>query len=86
MLSLSGYLPYFYNDRFISFELIQNDVSGLKIPEKSITTKDFYVIPSELLASDDKGNSGFYKEVITETGTASEFSLADIYNNDGEYC
>lgn len=86
VLSLSGYLPYFYNDRFISFELIQNDVSGLKIPEKSITTKDFYVIPSELLASDDKGNSGFYKEVITETGTASEFSLADIYNNDGEYC
>ena len=86
VLSLSGYLPYFTDSRFLSFEIMQNNVSGLKIPERSITTKDFYIIPSMLMFTDDMGTEGFYKEVITETGTASEFVVMDIYNNDGEYC
>lgn len=86
VLSLTGYLTYYADDRFLSFEITQNNVSGLKIPERSITTKDFYVIPSVYLYTDDAGNEGFYKEVITETGTASEFTVTDIYNNDGEYC
>ena len=86
VLSLSGYLNYYYEDRFIDFEIIESNVSGLKIPERSITEKDFYVIPSEFLTEDERGNVGFYKEVVTESGNASIFAITDIYNNDGEYC
>ena len=86
VLSLSGYLTYFSDSRFLSFEIMQNNVSGLKIPERSITTKDFYIVPSSLMFTDELGTEGFYKEVITETGTATEFVTTDIYDNDGEYC
>ena len=44
------------------------------------------MVPVSFLSEDDRGNVGFYKEVITESGTASAFALMDIYNNDGEYC
>lgn len=86
VLSLTGFMTYFAEDRFLSFEITQNNVSGLKIPERSITTKNFYIIPSAYLSQDDTGSEGFYKEVITEEGTASVFTVTDIYNNDGEYC
>ncbi len=87
VLSLSAYLTYYLDDRFLSFEIIQNDVSGLKIPEKSVTTKEFQVIPSRYYTTDDETeSSGFYKEVVTSDGTDKQFCIVDIYNNDGEYC
>lgn len=86
VLSLSKYLVQFEAQRFVDFEVISNDVSGLKIPDKSITSKDFYVIPSEYLVTDENGNLGFYKEVVSESGTAQQFIATDIYNNDGTEC
>ena len=86
VLSLNRYLVQFLSDRYISFEIVSSDVSGLKIPDKSVTSKDFYIIPSGLRSSDKNGNAGFYKETLSEEGTAEVFVVSDIYYDDGEYC
>lgn len=86
ILTLSRYLVQFISQRYVDFEIVTNDVSGLKIPEKSITTKDFYIIPAEYLQTLEGGEQGFLKEVISETGTATEFVSAELYNIDEDYC
>ncbi len=86
VFTLSSYLVQFASDRYIEFEIVTNDVSGLKIPDSSITTKDFYVIPTEYLSTDNFGNEGFYKVLVSETGYASEFIITDIYSSDEDYC
>lgn len=85
VLKLTRYLVQYASSRFIQFEVVTNDVSGLKIPEKSVTTKDFYVIPAAFLNKDDRGNEGFYKDVLSENGTAQQFVVTDIYYKDDEY-
>ncbi len=86
VLSMSSYLVQFTSDRFIDFEIVTNDVSGLKIPDSAITTKDFYVIPVIYLDSDEAGNKGFNKVSVGEQGNVSEFVITDIYSTDEEYC
>ena len=86
VLSMSSYLVQFTSDRFIDFEIVTNDVSGLKIPDSAITTKDFYVIPVVYLDSDEAGNKGFNKVSVGEQGNVSEFVITDIYSTDEEYC
>ena len=86
VLSMSSYLVQFTSDRFIDFEIVTNDVSGLKIPDSAITTKDFYVIPIIYLDSDEAGNKGFNKVSVGEQGNVSEFIITDIYSTDEEYC
>ena len=86
VLSLSSYVIQFCQERFVDFEIVTNDVSGLKIPVKAITKKDFYVIPTVYLVEDDKGNPGFYKAVQGASGTAAEFVMPEIFNRDDEFC
>ena len=87
VLSLSRYLVQFTSQRYVDFEIVTNDVSGLKIPEKSVTTKDFYVIPKSYLQTDEEsGTQGFLKEVVSETGTATEYVTPELYNIDDEFC
>ena len=86
ILQMDSYIVQFTADRFIPFEIVTNDVSGLKIPVKSVTKKDFYVIPSEYLQEDINGNSGFYKAIFGASGTSAQFVMPEIFNNDGEYC
>ncbi len=86
LISMNSYLVQFTADRFINFEIVTNDVSGLKIPDKSITTKDFFVIPANYLTEDKSGNVGFNKAVVTESGTSYEFVITDIYSKDEDYC
>ncbi|MDO4489366.1 MAG: HlyD family efflux transporter periplasmic adaptor subunit [Eubacteriales bacterium] len=86
VLSLDRYLIQFVSDRFVNFEIITNDVSGLKIPEKSVTNKQFYVVPADYRVKDSNGNQGFYKEVLTANGTGTAFVVCDVYNTDDTYC
>ena len=86
LLSLDSYQIQFTSDRFVKFEIVTNDVSGLKIPDKSITTKDFSIIPVRFLTMDENGNQGFYKAVVSESGTGTQFVIPEIYNTDEEYC
>ncbi len=85
VIDLDSYVIQFTSDRFVNFEIVTNDVSGLKIPDKAVTTKDFYVIPAGYVITDDKGNKGFNKAVISDSGTAAQFVMPDIYSIDDEY-
>ena len=86
VLTLSRYEVQFTSQRYVDFEIVTNDVSGLKIPQKSITTKDFHVIPANYLVTNEDGTQGFEKEVISETGTTTEFVSPELFNMDEEYC
>ena len=85
-LGFNRYLIQFVSDRFVDFEIETNNVSGLKIPEKSITEKEFYLIPTEFKGTDPQDNTGFYKETLTEAGTGRVFIVSEIYCDDGENC
>ena len=85
VIDMDSYVIQFTSDRFINFEIVTNDVSGLKIPDKAVTSKDFYVIPAAYVVTDDNGNRGFNKAVISDSGTAAQFVMPDIYNIDDEY-
>lgn len=85
VLDLDSYVIQFTSDRFINFEIVTNDVSGLKIPDKSITSKDFYVVPASYLSTDSNGNQGFYKAVVSGDGTSAQFVMPEIFNLDDDY-
>ena len=68
--------------RFVDIELITNTESGLKIPLSSIASKEFYVIPEELLcySGDDGSEAGFYRESYTSDGARlNEFIPAELF-------
>lgn len=85
VIALDSYVIQFTSDRFVNFEIVTNDVSGLKIPDKAVTSKDFYVIPASYLVTDDNGNKGFYKAVVGAEGTSAQFVMPEIFNLDDEY-
>ena len=85
-LDFSRYMVSFASDRFVDFEIVTNNVSGLKIPERAITSKDFFVVPADYLVQNDDGTEGFNKEVLSDTGTAVQFVDTEIYSIDDEYC
>jgi len=85
-LKLNKYMVRLLNDRFISFEIETNNVSGLKIPEKSITSKDFYKVPLTLKKKDERGNTGVYKASVGDEGTSYTFIIVESYSEDDSYC
>ncbi len=61
----------FARDRFVDIELLLHDETGLKIPNTSIATKDFYLIPAEYitLESEDATRGTILREGFLEDGT-----------------
>ncbi|RGS80346.1 HlyD family efflux transporter periplasmic adaptor subunit [Coprococcus sp. AF21-14LB] len=64
-------------DRYLDFELILEDQSGLKIPKSAVVEKKFYIVPTEYITESGKTNeSGVLKEKKKNT---TEFVAADVY-------
>lgn len=79
-LDFSQYMVQFVTDRFVTFEVDTEEVDGLKIPVTAVTTKDFYLVPTEyMIQGGDSSQTGFMKEVYSESGTSAEFVPATIY-------
>lgn len=61
----------FATDRYLEVELMMSDTSGLKIPNTSLTEKDFFLIPKEYLtkggADDSNGVMCQYEDEDGET-------------------
>lgn len=74
-------LVRYANDRFLEIELVTNNVTGLKIPLKSIVSKEFYLIPSEYSISNGETNEkGFMVERRSNSGkTENSFVNATIF-------
>lgn len=87
-LDFQEYMVQFLSERFVSFEIVSEQVTGLKIPVSAVTEKTFYLVPLDYLAKggDKKGtDTGFMKEVYSEQGTSVVFVPATIYYSTEEY-
>ncbi len=85
-LDFSKYMEQFVSSRFVDFEIITEEVEGLKLPRTSVTEVDFFLIPKEYLVKTDTGSArGFYKETYTENGPSIVLVDADIYYADDEH-
>ncbi|MCD8082651.1 MAG: hypothetical protein LUE86_03745 [Clostridiales bacterium] len=85
-LDFHKYMVPFITDRFVSFEIETEKITGLKIPVTAVTTKNFYLVPVDYLANGgDSSDPGFYKEIYTENGTQMEFVPTTIYYSTDEY-
>ncbi len=85
-LDFNKYMEQFVSDRFVDFEIITEEVKGLKLPRTAVTTMNFFIVPRDFYASSENGSaSGFYKEVYGENGSTMELISPTIYNADEEY-
>ena len=70
----------------MDFEILTDEVQGLKIPRTAVTTMNFYIVPRDFYVSSENGSaSGFYREVYSENGPSMELISPTIYNADEEY-
>lgn len=72
VLSFVNSMVRYANERYLSFEVLRDETSGLKIPKTAITEKDFYVIPAAYLTKVEN-DTGFMKQV-TGGGRRSDCS------------
>lgn len=68
-LSFDRYMLRYLSDRYLSFEIVEEVETGLKIPVTAVLEKSFYTVPVEYLAKADTGNV-FYLETYDENGAA----------------
>lgn len=84
-LDFDKYMVQFASDRYVGFEIVSDKVDGLKIPVSAVTTKDFYLVPMDYLTQGgDSSETGFNKEVYSESGTSIVFVPATIYYSEGD--
>lgn len=70
----------FLDSRFVDFELVKDEITGLKIPATAVTEKSFFMIPADYLAPESAGSIAFYKEALNALGEVTvETVQARIY-------
>lgn len=88
-LDFDKFMIQFVSDRFMDFEIVSDEATGLKIPVSAVTSKEFFTIPVGYLTRGGDATmteSGFMKEVYSESGEPSiVFTPASIYNSTEEY-
>ena len=74
------------NDRFIDIELVMSEKTGLKIPQSSITSKEFFTIPKEYFTiGGDSNELGFMKRYTVDGETMVKFVNPTIYYETEEF-
>ena len=87
-LSLRTAMIRYISDRFVDIELEINDLSGLKIPKSSITSKEFFTIPKDyFVKGGDSNTSGLMvsNPAADSTGTTVDFITPTIYYETEKY-
>lgn len=81
ILSLNNSMVRFATDRYVEVELLFDEETGLKIPNSSITSKDFFTVPMEYFQKgDNSGKEGIMIRSIDKSGKVSdEFVTPNIY-------
>lgn len=78
-LDFSKHMVRYITDRFLTFEIIEDTETGLKIPISSVIEKEFYIIPIEYYATSG-AQIGFNIEIYNEAGESSiKIQPATIY-------
>ena len=85
-LSLKTGMIRYAQERFVDIELVLKSVTGLKIPNTSITEKEFFTIPKEYFTiGRDSNNLGFMSKHTTEDGDSVKFINPTIYYETEEF-
>lgn len=81
-LTFTNSMITFCTDRFIDIELLLKEEKGLKIPNTSIVTKEFFIVPKEYVTKGGKrGEYGVLLETYDDEGKAvTQFVETTIYN------
>ena len=61
MLTFDEYIEQFLDRRSLDFEMVFNEVLGLKIPSKAIVEKECIAIPKDYFLLNEDGSGSFYK-------------------------
>lgn len=75
ILSLNKAMIRYYNERYLDVELVIHEKNGLKIPNSSITTKEFFAVPKECFTSDN----GLLIKNLKEPAAEPTFVSPTIY-------
>ncbi len=82
-ISLNKYMTNYATERFVDIEIIDENVSGLKIPKESLVEKDFYRISkSVVMKGNDSDNLGVL--VKRENEATYVFVEINIYDEDDD--
>ncbi len=86
-LTFTNSMITFCRDRYLNVELITEDEKGLKIPNSSIVTKTFFLVPKRYLIINNDGTAGVLRVKYDEQGNeTSEIVDVEIYSEtDTEY-
>lgn len=80
-LTFTNSMITFCRDRFLSIELITEDERGLKIPNSSIVTKTFFLVPKDYLIKNNENSDGVLRVKYDEQGNeTTEFIPVEIYS------
>ncbi len=87
ILTLTGYMSKYINERYTNIEIGVNSASGYKIPVSSICEKEFYKVPNAYITKGGNDNSyGVVKLSYNKNGEAStEFIETDLFYQDDEF-
>lgn len=88
ILSLRSSMVRYAKDRYVEVELLLSEETGLKIPNSSITEKEFFTIPTGyFMQGGDSSARGLLIERTDENGSSSaEFITPTIYYENENYC
>lgn len=81
VLSFTNSMIRYASERFIDIELLLSRQSGLKIPNRSIVSKDFYVVPQEYFTKGgDTASLGLLTQTTDDDGEkVQKFVATDIF-------
>ncbi len=81
ILSFTNSMIRYASERFIDVELLLDQQSGLKIPNQSIVSKSFFVVPQEYFTKGGNSNSlGVLVETTDDSGEkVQKFIATNIY-------
>ncbi len=75
-LTLDDSMDRYADSRFVHIKIINNNISGLKIPNSSIVKKDFFTIPKSYVF---QGNNGDDTGFMLESSEGDEYITPTIY-------
>lgn len=84
-LTTSRFMERYINDRFLKIEFHLKSASGLKIPNSSILTKEYYVLPAGAVTKTE--TKGVIKQTVDSSGAVTDkvVSLGSYFVIDGQY-
>lgn len=87
ILNMRSAMVRYAKERYIEVELLLQEETGLKIPNSSITEKEFFTVPKEyFMRGGDSQNQGILVERKDEDGNKyTEFVAPTIYYETEEY-